>query len=133
VIWLMIKDSVCACVCVCVCIEQKGQYNSPLFSHITLFRLWYIRDKITGRLAICTSYHHSTTKIYRLHIIKKLIVLVVAPLYFLYIIIMPLHTEHTTNTRGKHHALSGIRIRDPGSQVAADPSVTLQGHQNQPT
>ena len=39
--------------------------------------------------------------------LQKKLVLVGAPPYFLCVIIMPLHTEHITNTRDKHHALSG--------------------------
>jgi hypothetical protein len=54
-----------------------------------------------------------------------------APPYFLYVIIMPLHTEDITNTTDKHHALTGIRTCDPSCQAAADPCITLHGHQNQ--
>jgi len=53
-----------------------------------------------------------------------------APPYFLYVTIMPLHTEHITNTRDKHHTLSGIWTCDPSCQAAADPCITLHGHQN---
>jgi hypothetical protein len=64
-------------------------------------------------------------------LLKKQVLVGALP-YFLYVIIMPLHTEHTciTNTRDKYHPLSGSQTCDPSCQAAAKPHITLQGHQS---